>query len=183
MADLTDFEDKCDKSVDHFKGELAKVRSGRASSAILEDVQVDYYGAKTPLKQLALLNAPEARLITVQVYDASATEAVDKAIRSADLGFNPNREGNLLRISVPALTEERRKDIVKSLGRMAEDARVALRNLRRDEIDRLKKMEKEKEISEDDLRRGQDEVQKVTDKFTAKVDELLQAKEKEVMEV
>lgn len=183
MADLTDFEDKCARSIDHFKGELSKVRSGRASSALLEDLQVEYYGARVPLKQIAMLNAPEARLITVQVYDDSATDAVEKTIRSAGLGFNPNREGNLLRINVPSLTEDRRKDIVKSLGRMAEDARVALRNLRRDEIDTLKKMEKEKEISEDDLRRGQDEVQKVTDKYTKQVDELLQIKEKEVMEV
>ena len=183
MADLTGFEEKCTRCIEHFKGELGKTRTGRASAALLEDLPVEYYGARVPLKQLAMINAPEARLITVQVYDDGATEAVDKAIRSSDLGFNPNMEGNLLRINVPALTEERRKDIVRSLGRMAEDARIALRNVRREEIDILKKMEKDKEISEDDLRRGQDEIQKVTDKHTKLVDELLQAKEKDVMEV
>lgn len=183
MADLREFEERCGKTVEHFKNDLTKVRSGRASAALLEDVRVDYYGAKTPLKQMAMINAPEPRLITVQVYDESATESVDKAIRSSDLGFNPNREGNLLRINVPALTEERRKDIVRSLHKMAEEAKIALRNLRREEIDKLKKQQKNKDISEDDLHRGQDEVQKVTDTFTAQIDELMAAKEKEVLEV
>jgi ribosome recycling factor len=130
-----------------------------------------------------MINTPEARLITVQIYDAGALDAVEKAIRSADLGFNPAREGSLLRIVVPALTEERRKEIVKSLSRMAEDAKVVLRNLRRDELDVLKKKEKNKEISADDLKRAQEAVQKVVDAFVVDIDKLLQAKEKEVMAV
>jgi ribosome recycling factor len=180
---LNAFKDKCKKSVDHFKEDLGKVRSGRANASVLNDLQVEYYGSHVPLQQLGMINTPEARLITVQIYDAGALDAVEKAIRSADLGFNPAREGSLLRIVVPALTEERRKEIVKSLSRMAEDAKVVLRNLRRDELDVLKKKEKNKEISADDLKRAQEAVQKVVDAFVVDIDKLLQAKEKEVMAV
>lgn len=177
------FTEKCKKSVEHFKDELQKLRTGRANAGVLEGLTVEYYGSQVPLQQMGLLSTPEPRLITVQVYDASAVDAVEKAIRSSDLGFNPARDGNLIRIAVPALTEERRKEIVKTMHRLAEDARVALRSLRRDEIDNLKKQEKKKDISEDDLRRGQDSIQKVTDTYVAEVDKLLTAKEKDVLAV
>lgn len=178
-----DFEAKCKGSIEHFKQELLKLRTGRASASMLDVVQVEYYGSLVPLKQLAMLNAPEPRLLTVQVYDASASEAVEKAIKHADLGFNPMREGNLIRIPVPALTEERRKDLIKKLHKMGEEAKVVVRNLRRDAIDALKKSQKDGKISEDDSRRGQDQIQKVTDKYTAEIETLLGLKEKEMMEV
>lgn len=178
-----DFEAKCRGSVDHFKQDLSKLRTGRATASMLDVVQVDYYGSMLPLKQLAMVNAPEARLLTVQVYDASASEAVEKAIKHADLGFNPIREGNLIRIPVPALTEERRKDLIKKLHKMGEDAKVIIRNLRRDAIDAIKKSQKDGKMSEDESRRGQDQTQKVTDKYTAEIETLLGQKEKEMMEV
>ncbi|MBX7136730.1 MAG: ribosome recycling factor [Oligoflexia bacterium] len=180
---LSKFKDQCVKAVEHFKKELGRVRSGRASTSLLEGVMVDYYGSQVPLIQVGLINAPEARLLTIQVYDGSAVEAVEKAIQKSELGLNPSREGNLVRVVIPALNEERRKELIKTLHRMTEEARVSLRNHRRDQIDELKKQEKSKEISSDELHRGQDEVQKITDKATADVEALLHAKEKEMMEV
>ncbi len=182
-TNLDGFKKDCQKCVEHFKSDLGKLRTGRASSSLIENIEVDYYGARVPVKQMGVITTPEPRLITVQVYDASAVESVEKAIRSADLGLNPARDGSLIRVSIPSLTEDRRKELIKSLNRMAEEARVSLRNHRRDEIDKLKKQEKSKEISTDDLRRGQDEIQKVTDSYTAEVDKILQVKEKEMLEV
>lgn len=179
----SDLEEKCKKSVEHFKSELGRMRSGRATTGLLEGITVDYYGSQVPLIQMGLINAPEPRMLTVQVYDASAVDSVEKSIRQSELGLNPSRDGNLIRISIPSLTEERRKDLVRSLKNVAEDARVTLRNHRRDAIDTLKKQEKEKEISEDDLRRGQEEIQKILDKYVAQIDELLKSKEQEMMEV
>lgn len=178
-----DFEVKCKASIEHFKQDLLKLRTGRANSSMLDVVQVEYYGSYVPLKQIAMLNAPEPRLLTVQVYDASASEAVEKAIKHADLGFNPSREGNLIRIPVPALTEERRRELIKKLHKMGEEAKVVVRNLRRDSIDALKKSQKDGKVSEDESRRGQDQIQKVTDKYTAEIETLLGLKEKEMMEV
>lgn len=175
--------EKSGSSVEHFKRELGRLRTGRASASLLEGVVVDYYGSSVPLKQLGLVNAPEPRMLSIQVYDAGATESVEKAIRQSDLGLNPSRDGNLIRVSIPVLTEERRKDMVKALHKMAEEAKISIRNHRRETIDELKKKEKTKEISEDDLRKGQDEVQKITDRYTSEVDQLAQAKEKEMMEV
>lgn len=182
-VDTQELEGKCDSTIEHFSNELDRIRSGRATTGLLEGVQVDYYGAATPLVQLGLISAPEPRLLTIQVYDAGAIESVEKAIQLADLGLNPSRDGNLIRVPVPALTEERRKDLVKKLHKTAEEAKVAIRNHRREGIDELKKDQKSGSISEDDLHRGQDAIQKVTDKHTSRVDELLQAKEKEMMEV
>lgn len=178
-----ELEEGCQKSVDHFKNELSRMRTGRATSGLLEGLSVEYYGSQVPLIQLGLINAPEPRMLTVQVYDAGALDSVEKAIRNSDLGLNPARDGNLIRINIPALTEDRRKELVRSLKGVAEDARVAVRNHRRDAIDVLKKQEKDKEISEDDLHRGQDEIQKITDKYVAKIDALLKQKEEEMMEV
>jgi len=176
-------QENCKSTIEYLVIELGKMRGGRASASILETVTVDYYGSSVPLKQLGLINAPEPRLLTVQVFDQGAVESVEKAIQTSDLGLNPSRDGNLIRINIPALTEERRKDLVKSLNKSAEEAKVAIRNHRREAIDELKKEEKDKSISEDDLNRGKDEVQKVTDNFIAQVDQLLQEKEKEMMEV
>lgn len=182
-ANFGEFEQKCKGSIEHFKVELGKLRTGRASASMLDGVQVDYYGSSVPLKQLAMLNTPEPRLITVQVYDASAADAVEKAIKHADLGFNPSRDGNVIRINVPSLTEERRKELIKKLHKMGEDAKVVVRNHRRDAIDLIKKQQKAGEVSEDDSRKGQEGIQKVTDKYIAEVDQLLVQKEKEMMEV
>ena len=177
------FSEKCEKSVAALKSDLSKVRTGRASAGILEGVMVDYYGTQTPLKQLAMINAPEARLLTVQIYDKGAIEAVEKAILQSNLGLNPARDGDLVRVSIPSLTEDRRKDLVKQLKKTGEDFKTTLRSHRRDANDEIKKQEKEKMISEDDRRKIQDEVQTITDKYVAEVDVLVAAKEKDMMEV
>lgn len=179
----TQLESECRKTVEHYRKELGKVRSGRASGSILEGITVEYYGSQVPLMQLGLINTPEPRQITVQAYDPSACDAIEKAIHAANLGLNPARDGNLIRINIPPLTEERRKEFIKKLHKTAEDTRVSVRNHRRDAIEILKKREKGKEISSDDLRRAQEEVQKITDRFIAEIDQLLAAKEKEMMEV
>jgi ribosome recycling factor len=178
-----DLEDKCKKTVEHFKKEVQRLRTGRASASLLDGLMVDYYGSSTPLVSLGLVNAPEPRLLTIQVYDANAVESIEKSIRQADLGLNPSRDGGMIRIAIPALTEDRRKELVKKLHKMTEEEKVALRNHRRDGIDFLKKQEKDKAISTDDFRRGQDEVQKITDRYTAEIEKATAVKEKEIMEV
>jgi ribosome recycling factor len=180
---FAEFEQKCKASIDHFKQDLGKLRTGRASASMLDVVFVDYYGSSVQLKTLGMINTPEPRLITVQVFDGGAVDAVEKAIKHADLGLNPQRDGNLIRVPVPSLTEERRKDLIKKLHKMSEDGKVVIRNLRRDAIDSLKKQQKNGEVSEDDLRKGQEQIQKITDKYIAEVDVHLAAKEKEMMEV
>ena len=176
-------EDSCKKTIEHFKKELGRMRTGRANGSVLEGIVVEYYGSQVPLIQLGMINTPEPRLITVQVYDQGAVEAIEKAITQSDLGLNPSRDGTLLRMQIPALTEERRKDLIKKLHKTAEENRVVLRNHRRDTLDVLKKQEKDKAISADDLRRGQDQVQKIVDKYIAEIDVLLGSKEKEMLEV
>lgn len=180
---MKELEEKCHGTVEHFRKELSKMRTGRASTGMLESVQVDYYGGHVPLVQLGLINVPEPRLITIQVYDPQAVESVEKAIMLADLGFNPSREGALIRINVPPLTQDRRNELVKRLRRMGEDVKVALRGHRRDAVDAVKKSEKSKEISEDIGRRQQEDIQKVIDKHIAEIDVLVSAKEKELMEI
>jgi ribosome recycling factor len=183
MEQIINLEDSCKKSVEHFKQELGKLRGGKASGALLESITVDYYGAQTPIKQLGMINTPEPRMVTIQVFDASAVASVEKAIQLADLGLNPSRDGSLIRINIPALTEQRRKDLIKALKSMTEDARITIRNHRRDAIDTMKKLEKAKELSEDECRKGQEQAQKITDKYIAAIDELLKVKEAEMMEV
>ena len=178
-----DLEGKCKKTAEHFKTDLGRLRGGRATTSLLAGVQVEYYGSRVPLIQLGMISAPEPRLLTIQVYDRGAVEAVEKAIQQSELGLNPSRDGSLVRIAIPALTEERRKDLIKKLHKMAEEAKVTIRNHRRESMDFLKKQEKDKAISADDLRRGSDDIQKITDKSTAEIDSLLQAKEKEMMDV
>ncbi len=172
-----------DKAVKALKKEMTKVRTGRASTSLLDDVRVDYYGVPTPLSQVATLSAPEPRLITVQPWEKNLIPEIEKAIFKADLGLTPSSDGQLIRLPVPALTEERRRDMVKIIKRMSEEAKVSVRNARRDANDTLKMLEKEKELTEDDLKRSEKDVQQLTDEFVAAIDAVVQKKESEVMEV
>ncbi|MFG6115087.1 ribosome recycling factor [Halobacillus sp. MO56] len=174
---------KMEQAVQAYSRQLATVRAGRANPNLLDSVHVDYYGASTPLNQLAQVSAPEARLLVITPYDKSAIADIEKGIQKADLGLSPSSDGNIIRINIPALTEERRKDLVKVVGKYAEEAKVQIRNIRRDSNDKLKKLEKDGDLTEDELRGFQDDVQKATDKHVAKVDELSKNKEAEIMEV
>jgi len=174
---------RMEKVLSDLQHEMASIRTGRASVGLLDSVRVDYYDTPTPLNQLATLHVPEPSLITVQPWDVSQIGAIEKAIRSADLGLNPNNDGRIIRVPVPPLTEERRKEIVKRLHVVAEDHKVAARNLRRDANENIKKLLKDKIISEDDDRRAHDEVQKLTDGYITKVDQAAKVKEKEILEL
>jgi len=184
LADLRKTtEQKMHKSVEAFKTDLAKVRTGRAHTGLLDHITVDYYGAPTPLGQVAKVTLLDARTIGVQPFEKKMLQAVEKAIRDSDLGLNPASMGETVRVPMPALTEERRKELIKVVRHEAENARVAVRNLRRDAIHQLKESLKKKEISENDERRAQDDVQKLTDRATAEIDKLLQQKEAELLAV
>jgi len=176
-------EQKMTKSIESLRADLAKVRTGRAHTGILDHVQVDYYGSPTQLSQVANLTLIDARTIGVQPYEKKMLAAVEKAIREADLGLNPATQGELIRVPTPALTEERRKEMVKLVKGEAEDTKISIRNIRRDANEALKKLVKDKICSEDDERRGQEDIQKLTDKFVAEVDKLVVEKEKEVLTV
>ena len=175
-------KDQMNKAVDYFKGQLAKVRTGRASASLIDGVSVSYYGAMTPISQIASVSAPDARTIIVQPFDRSVLNDAEKAIRAADLGFNPQNDGVIIRIPVPPLTEERRKDFVKMCKKYTEEAKVAVRNVRKELMDSVKKMEKSKEINEDDRKRGEDDIQKLTDDFIKQIDVLFDKKEKELLQ-
>jgi ribosome recycling factor len=183
MTGFETYKQNCAKAIDHFKKELSRLRSGRATTSLLEGITVDYYGSRVPLQQMGMVNAPEPRMLTIQVYDGSAVESVEKAIQQAELGLNPMRDGTLIRVAIPALNEERRKELGKKIGKMAEETKVSLRNLRRDEVENVKKAQKNKEMTEDDSRKAQDEIQKIVDKYIAEVDVAANAKTKEIMEV
>jgi ribosome recycling factor len=172
-----------EKAVEDLRRELATIRTGRASISILDSIQVDYYGVPTPINQVAQLGTPDATLITVQPYDVSLVGPVEKAIRASDLGLNPSNDGRLIRIPIPPLTEERRKTLAKHVHKVLEDHRTAVRNIRRDGNDHLKKMLKDKTISEDDEKKGLDEIQKLTDDFIKKLEDVARAKETEIMKV
>ena len=174
---------RMEKVLGDLQHEMAGVRTGRASVSLLDNVRADYYGTPTPLNQLATLHVPEPSLITVQPWDVSQIAVIEKAIRSADLGLNPGNDGKIIRVPIPPLTEERRKDLVKKLHHIAEEHRVALRNIRRDANENVKKLLKDKLISEDDDRRAHDEVQKLTDSYIQKLDQAAKVKEKEIMEL
>ncbi|WP_405103768.1 ribosome recycling factor [Oceanobacillus sp. FSL H7-0719] len=176
-------EEKMELAVQSFSKNLATVRAGRANPSLLDSVYVDYYGASTPINQLASIGVPEARLLVITPYDKTALGEMEKAIQKADLGLSPSNDGNVIRISIPALTEERRKELVKVVGKFAEESRVQVRNIRRDANDQLKALEKKSEITEDELRKLQDDVQKSTDNFIAKIEQHADQKEKEIMEV
>ncbi len=182
-AFFTELQKEMGKSVTAFRKDLAKLRTGRASTALLEGVMVDYYGSPTPLNQLASLGAPEPRLLVVQPYDKAALGNIEKAILKTDLGLTPNNDGKLIRIPIPELTEERRKELVKHVKKVAEEFRVSIRNHRRLAIEKLKEIAKSKEITEDDLKHSQDRVQKITDDFIGRIDKGLKTKEDEIMEV
>jgi ribosome recycling factor len=182
-AVLADVKKKMDKAIDALLNEHSKLRTGRASVAMLEGVMVDYYGTPTPINQVATLSVPESRVILVQPWDVTQLQPVEKAIQSSDLGFTPSNDGKVIRIQIPALTEERRKEIVKIAKKNAEECKVSIRNSRRDANEALKKLEKDKDISEDDLKGGQVKVQKLTDSEIARVEEVLAKKEEAIMEV
>ncbi|PLX95629.1 MAG: ribosome recycling factor [Desulfuromonas sp.] len=172
-----------EKSIEALKRDFTKVRTGRASVSLFDDITVDYYGTPTPLNQVGTLVVPEPRLVTIQPWEKQLIPEIEKAILKSDLGLNPVSDGILVRIVIPHLTEERRKEMAKSLKKMGEEAKIAVRNARRDANDALKKLEKEKEISEDQLKRGEKEIQDVTDTYIKKVDEAVSVKEQEVMEI
>ena len=176
-------EQKMQKSIDAFKTDLAKIRTGRAHTGLLDHVQVDYYGSPVPISRVANVGLGDARTITVQPWEKKMVQAVEKAIRDADLGLNPATMGDVIRVPMPPLTEERRKELIKVVKGEAEGAKVAVRNLRRDANEQFKKLVKDKTISEDDERRGTDDVQKLTDKYVGEIDKLVAEKEKEILTV
>ena len=180
---IQDATRRMDKSVEAAQAEFTTLRTGRASPALLDRLQIDYYGQKTPLKQLATINAPEPRLITVQPFDPSSLQSIERAIQESDLGLTPSNDGKLIRLPIPQLTEERRKELVKIVRQMAEDGRVAVRNVRRDVMHHLKELVDKGEVGSDEARRAEERVQKLTDENTHTIDELLQRKEAEILEV
>lgn len=180
---MNSMREKMETAIQAFTRNLATVRAGRANPSLLDNVFVDYYGAPTPLNQLAQIGAPEARSLVITPFDKSTVVDIEKAIQKADLGLTPSNDGNVIRINIPALTEERRKDLTKVVGKYAEESRVQIRNNRREANDQLKKLEKDGEITEDDLRTSQDNVQKETDRFIEEIDKLTANKEAEIMEV
>jgi ribosome recycling factor len=182
-AHVKDTSARMERSIDALRKELGKVRTGRASFALLDGVKVDYYGTPTPLQQVGTLSVPESRLITVTPWDTKLIGPIEKAIQGSGLGLNPSSDGKMVRIPIPPLTEERRKELAKVVRKMGEDARVAVRNIRREAIEKLKDREKKKEISEDIVKRGHDLIQKETDAYVKKIDEILKSKELEILEV
>ncbi len=180
---LEDARERMAKSVESAQHEFSTVRTGRASPSLLDRIVVDYYGAMTPLNQLATISAPEARLITVQPYDKSSIKFIEKAINESDVGLNPSNDGNLVRLAVPDLTEERRRDLVKVVRNLAEEGRVAIRNVRRDTMQQLRELKAEGEASSDDEHRAEVELQKLTDGRISDLDQVLKAKEEEILEV
>lgn len=176
-------QQQMDKSIEALKYEFSTIRAGRANAQMLDKIRVDYYGTPTPINQVGSISVPEPRTLMINPWDKSAMKEIEKAIRNSDLGFNPTNDGEVIRISVPALTEERRKELCKQAKKAAEDFKVRIRNERRDANDKLKKLEKEGEITEDDLKKAQNEVQKLTDKYTKEIDVLLSAKETDIMAV
>jgi len=180
---LKDCEDKMNKAVENLKREFGKLRTGRASTTLVDNLKVDYYGTPTPLNQIASVAVPDSRTITIQPWDRNAFSIIDKAIRTSDLGISAVNDGKLLRINIPPLTEERRKDLAKVAKKYTEETKVAIRNIRRDANEHLKKKEKDKDITQDDLKKGQDDVQKLTDGYIKKSDQVMAEKEKEIMEI
>ena len=180
---IKELERKMGKSVESYEVELHTVRAGRANPAVLDQLTVDYYGTESPIKQVASISVPEARLLVIQPWDASLISAIEKVILKSNLGITPSNDGKVIRLPFPALTEDRRRELVKVCIGYSETAKVALRNLRRDALDKLKKMEKDKEISEDELKIAEEQVQKVIEKYTKNIDEINKGKEKELMEI
>ena len=181
--DYTSLKEKMEKSISVYSEKLSEVRAGRANPAILNKVKIDYYGTPTPINQVAGVSVPEARLIVIQPWDASVLKEIEKAILASDIGINPNNDGKVIRLAFPELNEERRKELVKDIRKMAEEAKVAIRAIRREGIDKAKAEQKEGTITEDELKQAENEIQKITDKNIEEIDKILEAKEKEVMSV
>ena len=180
---ITPIEGQMQKTLDKMKADFSTLRTGRASAALLENVRVDYYGAMTPISQLANIATPEAKTLEIKAWDKAAMQAIEKAIQKSDLGLTPSNDGTVIRLQIPRLNEERRKDLIRVVRKMSEEYRVAIRNERRDGVEKLKKSEKAKEIAEDDRQAAEHEIQKMTDGFVKKVDDLLANKERDIMEV
>ncbi len=180
---LFDAEERMEKALIALERDFSKLRTGRASTSLVDNLKVDYYGTVTPVNQMASVAVPDSRTLTIQPWDRSAFALIEKAIQKSDLGLNPVNDGKLIRISIPPLTEERRKELGKVARKYGEDAKVAVRNVRRDGNDQLKKLEKDKTLSEDELKKSLDDIQKLTDRFVGLVDEKCQAKEKEIMDI
>jgi len=180
---ITAIEGRMQKTLEKMRGEFATIRTGRASAALLENVRVDYYGTLTAINQLANVAAPEPRTLEIRPWDKGAMQAIEKAIQKSDLGLNPSNDGTVIRLQIPALTEDRRKDLIRAVRKMSEEYRVAIRNERRDGVEKLKKAEKAKEIAEDDREKAEHDIQKMTDLYVKKVDDLLASKERDIMEV
>ncbi len=176
-------KEKMTKTLSVLKSDFDAIRAGRANAAVLDKIYVDYYGSPMPINQLATITVAEARVLTIQPWDSSVLSLIEKAIQSSDLGINPQNDGRIIRLVFPQPTEERRKQLVKDVSKMGEDAKIAIRQVRRDAIEKLKSMKKNSEITEDDLKYGESEVQKITDEFVKKVDDAVAAKEKEIMEI
>lgn len=181
--DYNKFEEKMMKTISVFEENLSEIRAGRANPAILNKIMIDYYGVSTPINQVAGISVPEARMIVIQPWDASILKEIEKEILKSDIGINPNNDGKVIRLTFPELNEERRKEIVKDIRKMAEEAKVAVRSIRREAIDEAKSMQKNSEISEDDLKIAEENIQKLTDKYVGEVDTILEKKEKEVMSI
>jgi ribosome recycling factor len=182
-AVLSDTSTKMDRSMEAFNRDLTQLRTGRATSAMVENVEVDYYGNMTPLKQIASISVPDARAIMIQPWDAGSLREIEKSLTTSEMGFNPSNDGITITVPIPQLTQDRRQDMVKLLKRKIEDGKVSIRNVRRDSLESLRKLEKDKSISQDDGRRAQDQLQKTTDGFTKKIDETGSAKEAEILQV
>lgn len=176
-------KEKMEKTLTALSKEFAALRAGRASAAILDKLSVDYYGVPTPINQMAAVSVAEARILTIQPWDASTIGEIEKAIQQSDIGINPQSDGKLIRLNFPPLTEDKRKELAKNVGKLAETAKVAIRSVRRDSIEKLKNMKKQSEITEDDLKDGENELQKITDGFIKQIDEMSAKKEKEIMEI
>lgn len=180
---LKEAEEKMGKTISVYKEELQSIRAGRANPTLLDKITVDYYGQVTPLKQVGSVSAPEPRLLTIQPWDSKLIPIIEKEILKSDLGLNPSNDGKIIRLIIPQLTEERRKDLIKVVKKNGENAKIAIRNTRRDTVDKVKKMEKAKEITEDDLKKAEDELQKLTDRYIDQVDGVTKKKEEELMEI
>ncbi len=181
--ELVKHEEQMQKSINFLKEELGTIRAGRANPKLLDKIQVSYYGTMTPINQMANISAPEPRALIIQPYDSTTIKDIEKAIQASDLGINPSNDGKIIRLMIPQLTEERRKELVKVIKKEIESAKVAVRNIRRDFIDIVKKLEKNSEITKDDLKKAEEEGQKLTDKFSKMIDDLYKEKEKEILEV
>lgn len=181
--DYTNLKEKMEKVINSYSQRLSEIRAGRANPAILNKIRIDYYGTPTPINQVAAVSVPEARLIVIQPWDASVLKEIEKAILASDIGINPNNDGKVIRLAFPELNEERRKEIVKDVKKMGEEAKVAVRNVRREGIDKAKADQKAGDITEDELKNAENEIQKLTDKYVEEIDKISEAKEKEVMSV